>query len=147
MRLFAETLSPSAAIIRLVYLLEEHTCSLLCSSSAAQKAQPGELSSPASLPSWADTSLLHNSVFPAAPHTFLNFSSHHVLCVPALDSAVGSAKRKGINSQVRYDRAAAPLPVGNTLQPALCAWQSGVFSPQLLFRGDAYASLIIPAGC
>lgn len=71
MHLFAETLSPSAAIIRLAYLLEEHARSLLCSSSAAQKAQPGE-PSPSSLPSRAAASLLRNSVFPAAPHTFPN---------------------------------------------------------------------------
>lgn len=42
MCLLAETLSPSTAIICLAYLLEEHTHSLLCSSPAAWKAQPGE---------------------------------------------------------------------------------------------------------
>lgn len=99
MCLFTEALSLSAAIICLACLLEEYTLSLFCSSSAARKSQPGELS-PSSLPSWAATALLHNSVFPALLTRFQTCSSHHVINVPAPAPASSSAKVKGGSFQV-----------------------------------------------
>lgn len=98
MCLLAETPSPSAAMLSLAHLLEELTRSLLCSSCAARKAQPGELL-PSSIPPWAASCLLQNSFFPAIPYTFPNLQLQ--LRVSALAPAMGSVKEKGGKSQVR----------------------------------------------
>lgn len=135
MCLVAGTLSPSAATMCLAYLLEEHARSLLCSSSAARKAQSGE-PLPSSLPSWAASCLLQNSFIPATPYTFPNFQLRHVLCVSALAAAMGWVKEKGGKSQVRSMMWLLFLCRRDMVPSQPCVHEKGSFSDHGYFSGE-----------